>query len=85
MSVIQDLRVAWPLHEADARSAYEVFVSYCDGVAPIRVPGMDTLYRLALRLYYGRTIENAAAREYCYRWHLALRSRVFGVPHTLGM
>ncbi len=46
---------------------------------------MDTVYRLALRLYYGRSVQDAAAREYLYRWHLALKSRVFGVPHTLGM
>lgn len=85
MSIIQDLRAAWPVFETDARKAYALFVDHCEGVAPIRVPGMDTLYRLALRRYYGRSVEEAAAREYLYRWNLALRSHVFGVPHTLGM
>lgn len=84
MSIISDLREAWPVHEQDARKAYALFVEHCGGVAPIRVPGMDTLYRLALRLHYGRSIEEAAAREYLYRWNLALRSRVFGVPHAFG-
>lgn len=85
MSIIQDLRAAWPIYEQDAKRAYEIFVDHCEGVKPIRVPGMDTLYRLALRLSYGRSIEEAAAREYVYRWNLALRSPVFGVPHTLGL
>jgi hypothetical protein len=85
MSTIQDLREAWPIYENDAVLAYRLLVDHCEGVAPIRVPGMDTLYRLALRRFYGRTVEEAAAREYVYRWFLALRSPVFGVPHTLGM
>lgn len=85
MGMVQDLRQAWPIFETDAREAYALFVDHCQGVAPIRVPGMDTLYRLALRRFYGKTIEEAAAREYAYRWFLALRSRTFGVPHTLGM
>jgi hypothetical protein len=33
----------------------------------------------------GHSIEDAAAREYLYRWRLALQSPVFGAPHTLGM
>jgi hypothetical protein len=84
MSVVTDLREAWPIHEAGARKAYALFIEHC-GAAPCRVPGMDTVYRLALRLHYGRTVEEAAAREYLYRWNLALRSPVFGVPHTLGV
>lgn len=85
MSMIQDLRTAWPIHEKGAKEAYSLFVTHCDGKAPCRVPGMDTVYRLALRLHYGRTIQEAAAREYLYRWNLALKSRCFGVPHTIGM
>lgn len=83
-SIVQDLREAWPIHAEGARQAYAAFIDHCDGVSPGRVPGMDTESRLALRLYYGRSIEEAAAREYLYRWELALRSRVFGVPHVLG-
>lgn len=58
---------------ADAHAAYALFVShYCNGVAPPRVPGMDTAIRLAVRIAMGRTLEQAAAREYLYRWHLDL-------------
>lgn len=85
MSIISDLREAWPVQEENAKAAYAQFVAHCEGVAPCRVPGMDTVYRLALRIHYGRTIEQAAAREYVYRWNLALRSRTFGVPHPFGM
>jgi len=50
-----------------------------------RVPGCSTDIRLGHRIACGRTIEQAAAREYCYRWKLAMRSPTFGVPHTIGM
>lgn len=50
-----------------------------------RVPGIATVLRLAVRIDCGRSPEEAAAREYLYRWELALRSPIFGVPHTLGM
>ncbi|MCW4115656.1 hypothetical protein NPA31_011845 [Aurantimonas sp. MSK8Z-1] len=83
-SVTEIVREAWPIHEQDARRAYALFTEHCGGSAPGRVPGMDTLYRLAVRLHCGRSIEEAAAREYLYRWHLALRSPIFGVPHALG-
>ena len=39
-----------------------------------RVPGMDIVIRLAVRIDQGRTIAEAAAREYLYRWNLALIS-----------
>jgi hypothetical protein len=52
---------------------------------PPRVPGMDTLTRLAWRIRCGRTPEEAAVREYVYRWNLANRSPVFGAPHIIGM
>jgi hypothetical protein len=88
-STIQALRRAWPVHQGEAEEALAMFRTYTASLLP-RVPGMDTVLRLALRLYYGATIEQAAAREYLYRWHLALIpspscAGVFGVPHTLGM
>ena len=76
---------AYNQHREAAESAYATFVDHCQRRAPIRVPGMDTVIRLAWRIECGRSIEEAAAREYLYRWSLALNSPVFGVPHTLGM
>ena len=89
-SLIQLARDAMESHKDDARKAYRLFVDYCEGVAPCRVPGMDTIIRLAIRIQghdglAPLTIEGAASREYLYRWNLALRSPVFGVPHTLGL
>ena len=52
--------------------------------APVRVPGCDTAIRLAVRIEVGHSIEVAAAREYLYRWRLALQSPIFGAPHALG-
>jgi len=46
---------------------------------------MDTVSRLAVRLSAGRTIEDAALREYLYRWRLACISATFGAPHMLGL
>jgi hypothetical protein len=71
-------------HGADARAADTLWRSWCTHPVP-RVPGCDTVYRLAVRLWVGRSIEDAAKEEYLYRWRLALQSRMFGVPHTLGL
>ena len=95
------LRAAWPLHKADAAKAFDLFASYCSESGRRRVPGTGTTERLAVRLYLGRTIEEAAAREYVYRWSLAIKApdqcmlshnstrnpvcSVFGTPHTIGM
>jgi hypothetical protein len=68
-----------------AEQAYALFVKHCEGIPPCRAPGMDTVIRLASRIGFGRSIEEAAAREYCYRWSLALKSPIFGVPHALGL
>lgn len=84
MTLVDQYRAAWETHGAQARDTYELFVSYC-GKAPCAVPGMDTRWRLAVRLSTGRSTEQAAAREYLYRWELALRSPIFGVPHLLGV
>ena len=50
----------------------------------VRVPGMTTAIRLAWRIECGRSVEEAAAGEYIYRWSLALNSPIFGVPHAIG-
>ncbi|RWP29509.1 hypothetical protein [Mesorhizobium sp.] len=84
-SLIEITRESMAARADDAAAAYAVFVDMC-GTRPIRVPGMDTVCRLAVRLHTkGYSVQEAAAREYAYRWHLALQSRVFGVPHTIGM
>lgn len=84
-SLVQIAREAEAAHIDEAKAAFAAYVAHCGGKAPHRVPGMATITRLAIRVYNGRTIEEAAAREYVYRWHLALKSRTFGVPHCLGM
>jgi len=77
-------------HRDAAQAAYDLFIKHCGRRMP-RVPGMDTVIRLAWRIECGRSIEEAAGREYLYRWHIVFNSssqnadRVFGVPHTLGM
>lgn len=83
-SLVVIARRAMAAHQFDALRAYDEFVDMCGGRAPPRVPGMDTVIRLAIRIECGRSIEEAAGREYFYRWNLALKSRTFGVPHTLG-
>lgn len=84
-SMIQQARRAMLEHGDKAQEAYGLFVSHCEDVAPCRVPGMDTVIRFAIRIDCGRDVENAAAREYIYRWNLALQSVVaFGAPHLLG-
>ena len=87
MSIIKIVREALKSEGGLARAyeAEDMLSSWCDAQLP-RVPGMDTVLRLVVRLANGRTVEEAAGREYAYRWNLALVSpRLFGVPHTLGM
>ena len=94
---MQFMRV-YESHKTDAHAALALFRCYCNGTLPPRVPGMDTVIRLAWRLAHGRTIEQAAAREYVYRWQLAVKPfdqcegaarnsacSIFGTPHTFGM
>ena len=85
MSLSGSVKQAWRQHKAAASTAFAVYASYCGGVPPPRVPGISTALRLAVRLQQGRSIEEAAAREYLYRWRLALKSPVFGVPHPFGL
>lgn len=76
--------------EAECGSAADAALAlyhswWADGQRPYRVPGVDTRMRLAVSLWLGRTIEEAAAREYVYRWSLASdRWRAFPAPHALG-
>lgn len=83
--MIQQARRSMVEHGDAASVAYNLFVHHCEGVPPCRVPGMDTVIRLAIRIDCGRDVEGAAAHEYIYRWKLALQSVVaFGSPHLLG-
>ncbi|WP_316234858.1 hypothetical protein [Bradyrhizobium sp. SZCCHNR1004] len=99
MSLIQTARDAEDSHNLPAQFAYATFRRYCGGVLPPRVPGMDTFTRMAIRTAGGMTACEAAAREYVYRWRLAIKApdqcigaatrnpcaSVFGAPHTIGM
>jgi len=67
-------RAAYSKHKEAAAEAHAIYRRYCGGKVPPRVPGMDTVIRLALRIENGRSIEEAAAREYLYRWHLAIKA-----------
>lgn len=81
-------------HKDLALEALALFRSYVASDLP-RVPGMDTIIRLAWRIECGRDPVSAAAREYLYRWNIALGRpredhhscrpwRMFGAPHLLG-
>ncbi|MBO6755731.1 MAG: hypothetical protein JJ902_05360 [Roseibium sp.] len=74
-----------PEAKRGAIPAFRLFAAYCGGTPPPRVPGMDTVLRLSVRIAVGRTPEEAAAKEYLYRWRLALQSPVFGAPHPIGL
>lgn len=98
-TLISMVRDAWPKHQSAAEDALKLFRSYCS--QPMRrIPGMDTVLRIAVRINAGNSIEQAGAREYAYRWHLALnqwinhaesrsRSRpvtgAWQAPHIIGM
>jgi hypothetical protein len=65
---------AFRQHKLASLEAYEAFVVLCNGRAPPRVPGMDTVIRLAWRIKHGNSVEEAAAHEYLYRWKLAIKA-----------
>lgn len=79
---------AYRFYRARADAAYRVFESYCTR-PPIRVPGCDTAIRLAVRIDAGRSTVEAAAKEFIYRWNLALGGTAWAAdmyaPSTLGM
>lgn len=75
---------AYERHQADAHVALARFRQLCD-YPVVRVPGCDTVIRLAWRIKCGKTIEEAAQREWFYRMSLATdRWRAFGSPALLG-
>jgi len=94
---MHEFLAAFERYKEEAQRAYEIFLSYYLN-AP-RVPGCSTVIRLAWRIKHGATIEESAAREYVYRWELAVKPgdqcltttvrnpcvSVFGTPHTIGM
>ena len=84
MSVFQRARDAYVEHRETAEEAERILASWCETPLP-HVPGMSTVIRLAYRINAGRSPEQAAGREYAYRWNLALLSPIFGVPHTIGL
>lgn len=95
MNLIETWRAAIgnPETVKQALIALALFKSWCATRMP-NVPGMATGDRLAIRINRGMTVEQAAAREYVYRWYLAVKdfdqcegnaSSIFGAPHTIGM
>lgn len=78
-TVSETLRAAWPAQHDNAKAAFDLLNSWC--AAPLaRVPGMGTVERLAIRLHAGKTVEQAAAAEYLYRWRLAIKAPSQCVP-----
>lgn len=99
MGLVETIRAAHacPDTMAKAQEALTMVQQWC---ATPRMPGADTITRLAYRIHLGMTVQEAAAREYCYRWHLPLNQwvnhaqarskarRITGawpVPHLIGM
>ena len=102
-SLVQQARdaMADPAAVHAAMRSMELVRSYLMPGAMTRIPGMDTGIRLAIRIReYGYSEEEAAAREYGYRWHLALNQWInhaeacsrtrpicgaWTPPHLIGM
>jgi hypothetical protein len=90
-TLIESIRDAWAAHEPEAREAYALFKSWAPRSG--RIPGCDTALRLAYRIANRRTVEEAAAREFVYRWHLTVDAMAAGskwmadqyAPGTLGL
>ena len=76
MGVLKQALEAYEAHPKTA--AHEVFLHLSQllrgATRHPRVPGMDTVIRLAHRISRGHTVDEAAAREYVYRWHLAIKA-----------
>lgn len=73
LTLIQMARKALgePAVRTSAKAALGLFQGYCTQPLP-RIPGCDTGVRLAIRIDRGMSAEEAAAREYAYRWQLFL-------------
>ena len=101
MTLYEEIKAALADQEIStaAIAARDLVAAYL-GREPDRLPGMDTATRCAHRIYHGMTVEQAAAREYSYRWHLPLnqwinhaesKSRSMPItgawrpPHLIGM
>jgi hypothetical protein len=74
ITVTEMMHKAWPARSTEAAQAMEAYKAYCGGVLPPRVPGCDTIIRMAIRIDSGKTIEEAAAAEYKYRWLLGIKA-----------
>jgi hypothetical protein len=78
-SIIETVRAAWadPDRRQQAMAAHTQFLEYAPNLTGrSRVPGMDTPLRLAVRIHRGKTVEEAASKEYLYRWNLFLASMI---------
>lgn len=90
---------AYDTHRDEAHAAFALLKSWCTFQLPLS-PGCDTAIRLAWRIACGATIEEASAKEWLYRWNLAIKPgnqvtldggmrdplvSVFSAPSTLGM
>ncbi len=101
-SLVQMVRaaVACPGIPELADSALALVQSYHASGRTTRLPGFGTFERLAVRIHRGASVEEAAAREYAYRWHLPLNQWInhaeararsmpvtgaWPVPHAIGM
>lgn len=82
---INPFAVAYEKHRITAYDALRIFRDMCD--YPVcRVPGMDTVIRLAWRIECGKSVERAALDEWLYRVSLSIdRARVFDAPCLLGL
>lgn len=74
MGILKDAIAAYATYKQEAHAAFDLYAAHCEHSPPPRVPGCDTVIRLAHRISLGRTIEEVAAREYVYRWHLAIKA-----------
>lgn len=74
MAVLKQAIAAYVAYKQEAHAAFDLYAAHCELCPPPRVPGCDTVVRLAHRISCGRTIEEAAAREYLYRWYLAIKA-----------
>lgn len=84
-SLIELIKIARITSANKASIAWLILLEWFDKPF-VGVPGISTRDRLAVRIHTSQcSAEQAASAEYLYRWRLALQSRVFGVPHAIGM
>lgn len=89
LTFVRLLQIVYEMRRDDIATACKLATEYLGGaVLPALPSSMGA--RMAARLGDGMSIEGAAAREYLYRWTLALtpsprNAGVFGVPYPLGL